>query len=213
MTPRTAWVFPYALLMSSLLMALAAGSGVAAPAPPVDLPPIPGKDVEAAIGMAENAGGLGAATFLFAEEDSPWAALVVNAGTPEGVDRVSVTYTSETRSLLLEVEDDLPTNVVTILVSGAFVEDFVADADGSLSIEVPDAVNYEGLVASEEAGGEEVYVFVVTHFSVHTILLTPLAGGFPSIGEVGLNATGWVLVGTAVALVVGAAGLALRRRE
>ncbi len=207
----SARVWAYALTISSLLMVLALGAGAAAPAPPVDLPPIPGKEVETAIGMAENAGGLGAATFVFAQEDGLWAALVVNASTSDGVDRVSVTYDSETRSLTIEVEDDLPTNVVTILVSGAFVEALVAGADGSPIIEIPEAVNYEGLVASEEAGGEEVYVFVVTHFSVQSIRISPaLESTLPGVR--GLTPVGWAFVGIAGLVVLLAAATALRKR-
>lgn len=212
MTRRTPGVWTHALLAPLLVVALAASAGAIAQTPPVELPPIPGKTVETAVGLAENAGGFGAATFVFAEEDGLWAALVVDAGTEEGVDRVSVTYTPETRSLLVEVEDDLATNVVTILVNAGFVEDLVAEEDGGLTIEIPQAVNYEGRKASEEAGGAEVYVFVVTHFSIHSILLSP-SGGLPFVPESGLTATGWVMVGAAAAIVLGAAGLALRRRD
>lgn len=213
MAPRTMWTLALATLTSCLLLAQATGSGAALPAPPVDLPPIPGKTAETAIGLAQDAGGLGAATFVLAEEALPWAALVVNAGTPDGVDRVSVTYDAETRTLTIEVEDNLPSNVVTILVNGEFVEDLVAGADGSLTVEIPDAVNYQGLVASDDAGGAEVYVFVVTHFSTHTIRLAPQAGSFPLSGEAGLNAMGWALVAGATVVVLAAAGAALRRRE
>ncbi len=202
-----------AALMLCLLMVSMAGSGASVPAPPVELPPIPGKSVEIAIGIAQNAGGRGVATFVFAQEDGLWAALVVNATTPDGVDRVSVAYTLETRTLTIEVEDEVPSNVVTILVNGAYVEDLVAASDGSLIVEVTDAVNYGGLVASEDAGGEEVYVFIVTHFSVQTIRLSPASLELTLPDANLLTPVGWALVGVAVLVVLLATVIGTSRRQ
>lgn len=208
---RGAWM--PAFLASCLLLALQVGGGAALPSPPIELPPIPGKIVKTAIGLAQNAGGLDNATFIFAEEDGPWAALVVNAGTEDGVDRVSLTYTSDTRTLTIEAEDAAPTNVVTILVNLEFVEALVAPPDGRLIVRISDAVTYQGLVASDDAGGEEVYVFVVTHFSVQTIRISP-ASLEPTLPDVyRLTLVGWAFVGIAALVVLLAAVAALRKRQ
>ncbi len=93
------------------------------------------------------------------------------------------------------------------------MEDLVAASDGSLIVEVTDAVNYAGLVASEDAGGEEVYVFIVTHFSVQTIRISP-ASLVPTLPDANLlSPVGWALVGVAALVVLLATVAATRRRQ
>ncbi len=199
--------------MASLVsMTLLLGAFAAAqPQPPVELPPVP-FDIETAIGLATGAGGTGVATFLFAEDVEPWAALIVRAGTPDGIDRVTVTLSQEDRSVTIEAEDAEHTNVVTILVNKAFIDTYIASSENDLSIEVSDAVNYQGLTTSADAGGVNVYVFVIVHFSVQSLKLSAetLAPG-ALLGSEGLTALGWTVVGLALAAIAVASLVVLRR--
>ena len=130
-------------------------------APPVD-------GAEAFVGRAEDAAAHGAATFLKVEGYEPWAALVINAGDPAGVDAVTISF--EDGTLIIEAEDENDANSVTILVNKAFADEHIADSEGDLDIEVSDAVNYEGLDNSNaSAGGGAMYVFHIEHFSTQTI--------------------------------------------
>ncbi|NIN69504.1 MAG: hypothetical protein GTO63_33435 [Anaerolineae bacterium] len=205
---------PTLALAFLLVYTLTFGSLVAAqPEPPVELPPVPYPDIEFAIGVATGAGGTGVATFLFTEGRDPWAALVVEAGTPDGIDRVTVTFSMETKTLTIEAEDIEPTNEVSILVSKAFVVAFIESLEDGLVIEVSEAINYQGPTISADAGGAEVYVFVVTHFSLQSIRIFPKIVNDALFGDEGLTATGWAVVGVAVAVVVVAALVAVRKRR
>lgn len=205
-----------ALIAGALFMGLVLLFGSLASAqhvqPPVDLPPAP-FDIETAIGVATGAGGTGVATFVFADGIEPWSALIVRAGTSDGVDRVTLTLSMETRTLTIEAEDSVPTNVATILVNKDFVRTYVETAEDSLAIQVSQAVNYQGLTVSDDAGGAEVYVFNVTHFSTQTIKISPSAlNGDVFLGADGLTIMGWAVIGAAVVVTAVAAGIALRKR-
>jgi len=133
--------------------------------PPFD-PPVDGG--EAHENRAENAASNGAATFLWVEGYQPWAALVINAGDPAGIDAVTVSFEDET--LTIEATDSNSTNHVTILINKAFADEHLADSEGDLNIETSDAVNYDGMDESNaSAGGGGVYVFQVEEFSTQTI--------------------------------------------
>ncbi|MEF8873205.1 MAG: FixG Ig-like domain-containing protein, partial [Candidatus Thermoplasmatota archaeon] len=136
---------------------------------PIDFePPVDQEDAEAFIGKAKNAAAFGAVTFLKVEGYEPWAALVVNAGDPRGVDAVTVSF--EDGTLIIEAEDENETNHVTILVNKAFADKYLGESEGDIEIEVSDAVNYEGLDNSNaSAGGGAMYVFHIEHFSTQTI--------------------------------------------
>ncbi|MBS3781931.1 MAG: hypothetical protein KGY68_04915 [Candidatus Thermoplasmatota archaeon] len=136
---------------------------------PID-PPVnpPNKEGEAFKNEAQNAASRGAATFLYVEGYEPWAALVINAGDPAGVDAVTVSFEDDT--LIIEATDSNDTNHVTILVNKAFADEHLADSEGDLNIETSDAVNYDGLDNSNaSAGGGAMYVFHIEHFSTQTI--------------------------------------------
>jgi len=134
-------------------------------APPFDPP---GRDPEMRENRAENAARSGVATFLQVEGYDPWAALVINAGDPAGVDAVTVSFEDET--LRIEAEDENDTNHVTILINKAFADEHLADSEGNLNIETSDAVNYDGLDESNaSAGGRAMYVFHIEHFSTQWI--------------------------------------------
>ncbi|MBS3790794.1 MAG: hypothetical protein KGY66_07760, partial [Candidatus Thermoplasmatota archaeon] len=110
----------------------------------------------------------------------PWAALVINAGDPAGVDAVTVDFEDDT--LTIEATDSNDTNHVTILVNKAFADEHLADSEGDLNIETSDAVNYDGLDNSNEsAGGGAMYVFQVESFSTQTIEISE-SGWLPSLG-------------------------------
>ncbi|MFP3872365.1 MAG: hypothetical protein ACOC55_00940 [Candidatus Natronoplasma sp.] len=133
--------------------------------PPFD-PPV--EDGEAYRNRSENAAANGSATFLQVEDYQPWAALVINAGDPAGVDAVTVSFEDDT--LIIEATDSNDTNHVTILVNRAFADEHLADSEGDLDIETSDAVNYDGLDNSNaSAGGGGMYVFQVESFSTETI--------------------------------------------
>lgn len=207
---RTALVTMVSLVTLALLLG---GLVSAQTEPPVELPPVP-FDIESAIGLATDAGGTGVATFLFAEGVEPWAALIVRAGSPDGIDRVSVTLSQESRTVTIEAEDADSTNVVTILVNEAFIDTYVATAEADLSIEVSEAVNYDGIEASADAGGVEVYVFVVMHFSTQSITLSAQTSSLGTLlGPGGLTVMGWIVVGAALAAILVASFVAFRRRR
>ncbi|MFW5907923.1 MAG: hypothetical protein ACOC55_00870 [Candidatus Natronoplasma sp.] len=141
-------------------------------------PPVDGAD--AVVGRAKNAAAYGAVTFLRVEGYEPWAALVINAGDPAGVDAVTVSF--EDGTLIIEAEDENDANSVTILVNKAFADEHIADSEGDLDIEVSDAVNYEGMENSNaSAGGGAVYVFHIEHFSTQTIEISE-ANALPFLG-------------------------------
>ncbi|MFW6048452.1 MAG: hypothetical protein ACOC87_04090, partial [Candidatus Natronoplasma sp.] len=126
------------------------------------------EQAENAVNRAENASSSGVATFLWVEGYEPWAALVVNAGDPRGVDEITVSFENDT--LRIEATDENHTNHVTILVNKQFADDYLAESEGDIDINVSDAVNYEGLEESNETADEgAVYVFHIEHFSTQWI--------------------------------------------
>ncbi|MFO7991358.1 MAG: hypothetical protein R6U61_03570 [Thermoplasmata archaeon] len=136
-------------------------------------PPVEG--AEGYVNQARNASSYGAATFLQVEGYTPWAALVINAGNPDGVDMVTVTFDDETDTLTIEAQDSNDTNHASIMVNKAFADEYIADSEGNLDISTSDAVNYEGLDNSNEsAGGGAVYVFHIEHFSTQTVSMSPV---------------------------------------
>ncbi|MEF8832978.1 MAG: hypothetical protein V5A66_05630, partial [Candidatus Thermoplasmatota archaeon] len=104
--------------------------------PPVD-------DGEARENRAEDAAANGSATFIKVEGYDPWAALVINAGDPAGVDAVTVDF--ENNTLIIEATDSNETNHVSILINKAFADEHLAEAEDDLEINTSDAVNYDGL--------------------------------------------------------------------
>jgi len=160
--------------------------------PPFD-PPFnpPNRAGEAFRNRAENASSRGAATFLYVEDYEPWAALVINAGDPAGVDAVAVSFENET--LRIEATDSNDTNHVTILINKAFADEHLADSEGNLNIETSDAVNYDGLDESNaSAGGRAMYVFHIEHFSTQWIEISEEDRIIPFLG------TSMILVAVAV---------------
>ncbi|MFW6375903.1 MAG: hypothetical protein ACOCZJ_01950, partial [Thermoplasmatota archaeon] len=141
-------------------------------------PPVEGG--QAFTDKAENAAANGAATFLRVEGYEPWAALVVNAGNPDGVDAVTVSFENDT--LAIDAQDSNETNHVMILVNKEFADEHLADSEGDLDIETSDAVNYDGLDESNQsAGGGGMYVFHIEHFSTQTIEISA-ADDIPFVG-------------------------------
>jgi len=134
---------------------------------PIDIdPPVEGGETFRS--KAQNAASHGAASFLWVEGYEPWAALVINAGDPRGVDTVTASFEDDT--LRIEATDDNNTNHVSILINKEFADEHLADAEGDLDIEFSDAVNYQGLDNSNaSAGGGAVYVFHIEHFSTQWI--------------------------------------------
>ncbi len=158
--------------MSVILIALIpvslATTSIAEESGPIDDfdPPVDGGEMFR--NRAENAASHGAATFLKVEDYEPWAALVINAGDPRGVDAVSASF--EDGTLRIEAQDSNSTNHVTILINKEFADEYLADAESDLEIETSDAVNYEGMDNSNaSAGGGAMYVFQVEEFSTQTI--------------------------------------------
>ncbi len=136
-------------------------------------PPV--EDAQAYINQAQNAAANGAATFLMVEDYEPWAALVINAGNPMGVDMVTVSF--EDGVLRIEATDSNTTNHASILINRAFADKYLADSEGDLNISTSDAVNYEGLDNSNaSAGNSAVYVFRIEHFSTHYIEMSAVIG-------------------------------------
>ncbi|MBS3816978.1 MAG: hypothetical protein KGY76_05385 [Candidatus Thermoplasmatota archaeon] len=156
------------MMMSGALMGLYTEVG-SAQGPPEEIdPPVDREDAEAFKDRAENASAHGAATFLKVEGYEPWAALVINAGDPRGVDAVTVDFDDET--LIIEAEDSNETNHVTILFNKEFADEHLADAESDLDINTSDAVNYQGLDNSNASAGDNaMYVFQIDHFSTQTI--------------------------------------------
>ncbi len=147
-------------------------------------PPV--EDGQAYMNQAQNAAANGAVTFLMVEGYEPWAALVVNAGNPMGVDMVTVSF--EDGVLRIEATDSNTTNHASVLINRAFADKYLADSEGNLNISTSDAVNYEGLDNSNaSAGNSAAYVFHIEHFSTQYIEMSatvepndfdpPVAGG------------------------------------
>ncbi len=135
---------------------------------------------------AENAAQNGAATFIEVEGYSPWAVCVINAGKPDGIDAVTVSFKNET--LTISATDSDSTQSVHILINKAFADKYLADSEGDLDIDVSDAVNYEGIqnenVSADD--GNLVYVFHINHFSTQYISISESDGILPSIPFMGL---------------------------
>jgi hypothetical protein len=168
--------------------------------PPVDLPQIPG--AEWYVGSATGIGGTGAASFLYVEGMTPWAILVVNAGNPLGVEAVTVSYDSMSKTLTITVTDSDSTNYVTILVNKAFVDAFISASDGVLDVRLTNGVSDKGRTAEfAPIPGVAVYVFQVEHFSTQTIAIGSKLITYALVG------------GVAGLLVVVAVVLAIRRRR
>ena len=148
--------------------------------PPNDfVPPVDG--AQAYTDEALNAAAHGAATFLKVEGYEPWAALVVNAGDPRGVDAVTISF--EDNILRIEATDSNSTNYVSILINKAFADRHLADAEGNLDISVSDAVNYQGMDNSNaSASHAAVYVFHIEHFSTQWIEISAEDDGIPYPG-------------------------------
>ncbi len=129
------------------------------------------EDVEEYIGNAKNAAAHGSATFLEVEGYEPWAALVVNAGDPRGVDEVTISFEEEV--LRIEATDGNSTNHVSILINKAFADEYLDESEGNIDISFSDAVNYEGIDKSNASAGHgAVYVFHIEHFSTQWIEMT-----------------------------------------
>lgn len=187
------------LAVSPLSGAVGPPSGTT-PAPGSDLPPVPGS--EWAVAHASNAAHGGAATFIYAEGVTPWAVLVINAGDPHGVAAVNVSYDANTKTLTVTAQDSNSTNHVTILVNKAFVDRFISAAQGVLDVRMTNGVRDEGEAASHPgAGGSDVYVFQVDHFSTQVITMSSRLLTYVAIG------------GAAGLVVVAAVVVALRRRR
>ena len=142
--------------------------------------------------------GTGAADFLFVEGYTPWAALIINAGDPTGVDRVTATFDEDTETLTIEATDNNSTNRVTILVNKAFADEYIASSEGKLDISTSHAVNYEGLETSNASAGGGVYVFHITGFSTQTITMSK-ASGIPFPGVV---ATSFAILAAAGSMIL-----------
>lgn len=139
-------------------------------------------NAEAYYDSAENAAKEGLATFLGVQGYTPWAALVINAGNPAGIDVVTVDFVEETETFTIKATDSDPTNYVTILINKAFADKYITDSEGDIEIETSDAVNYEGMDNSNDsAGGGAVYVFQIEHFSTQSIILTTKEAPFPGL--------------------------------
>lgn len=152
---------------------------LAADTPDDDFEP-PVEDGQAFTNKANNAAANGAATFLRVEGYQPWAALVINAGDPDGVDAVTVDFDDET--LTIEATDSNSTNHVTILINKRFADEHLADSEGDLDIEVSDAVNYDGMNnTNDSAGGDSVYVFQIEEFSTQTIEISEKSLPYPGL--------------------------------
>ena len=118
--------------------------------------------------QAQNAAANGAATFLRIEGYKPWAVLIINAGNPHGVDQVTASFENDT--LIINAEDGNHSNHVTIIVNKDFADEYLAESENDLKFNLSDAVNYEGMKEQNgSAGGNDVYVFHIEHFSTQTI--------------------------------------------
>lgn len=163
-----------------LLMGIMPLATVSTAQAPIEFdPPAGGDNAEGYVNEAQNAAANGAVTFLRVEGYEPWAALVVNAGDPRGVDAVTASFEDDT--LTIEAQDSNSTNHVTILINKKFADEHLADSEGDIDIETSDAVNYEGMNDSNEsAGGNAVYVFQISEFSTQTIKMS--AESMPFVG-------------------------------
>jgi len=172
------------VILSVILIALIpvsiATTSIAEESGPIDEfdPPVEGGEMFR--NRARNASSNGAATFLKVEDYEPWAALVINAGDPRGVDSVTASFEDDT--LRIEAQDNNHTNRVTILINKEFADEYLADAEGDLEIETSDAVNYDGLDNSNaSAGGGAVYVFHIEHFSTQYIEMSGIVDIDPPV--------------------------------
>ncbi len=198
-----------------MVIALPLLTGTAA-ASPIDeksgQPSVRGMQTEVYTERAMEAGHEGYATFIYAESIEEWVALVYNATSQDGIDRVNVAFDDDSRTLTIEAEDALQDNGATVLVNVEVVDEFVKGGDGGLVIEVSEGVQYMGSTISDEVGGLKVYLFVLSHFSVQSITISPEVLP-PIIVEEGLTATAWAFLVGGALLAASAAAFALRRRE
>ncbi len=180
-------------------------------------PSVEGMETESYTEQATEAGHVGYATFVYADGIDEWVALVFNATSQDGVDRVSVIFSSDSRTLMIEAEDALHDNAAIVLVNGGVVDEFVKGRDGGLRIEVSEGVQYMGPTISDTVGGLNVYLFVLSHFSIQSITMAPEVlppvVPPPVLTQEGLTTTGWALLVSGALLAVAAAIVALRRRE
>lgn len=175
-------------------------------------PSVTGMQTEVYTERATEAGHVGFATFINAEGIDEWVALVFNAKSHDGVDRVSVALSHDSRTLTIEAEDAIHDNTATVLVNVEVVDEFVKGGDGGLVIEVSEGVQYMGPTLSDEVGGLNVYLFVLSHFSTQSITISPEVLP-PVVTQEGLTATGWAFLGAGSLFAVTAAFIALRRRD
>ncbi len=114
--------------------------------------------------------GPSAVTFLCVDGYSPWAAMVVEAGTPMGFDSIVISF--DGNNLRIEVTDQ-QSRAVTILVNKAFADQHLDSSEGNLDIRTSDAVNYEGLQDTVQGVPEGIegpfYVFIITSFSIRWV--------------------------------------------
>lgn len=189
-----------AVLTAASPLAGALGGQAVGTGPGSDLPSVPNS--EWAVTHAPGAAHSGAATFVYAEGVLPWAVLVINAGDPHGVAAVNVTYDANAKTLTVTAQDSNSTNHVTILVNKAFVDRFISASKGVLDVRETNGVRDEGEATSHAgAGGSDVYVFQVDHFSTQVITLSSKLLTYVVIG----GAAGLVVL---VAVIV-----AVRRRR
>ena len=161
---------------------------------------VPVDGADAYTSTAENIGGTGAVDFLFVEGYTPWAAMVVNAGDPNGVDMVTISFDTETDTLSIELTDSDSANHATVLVNKAFADKYIGESEDDLAFELSDAVNFDGMDNSNAStGGGAVYVFQIEHFSTQTIEISGASQeGIPFMGVFSL-----ILLTAAVAVIVG----------
>ncbi len=205
------------LIVAAVVMVIALhlliGTAAAFPSYVKSAPPsVEGMETESYTERATEAGHLGYATFVYAGSINDWVALVFNAASQDGIDRVSVVFSSDSRTLMIEAEDALHDNAATVLVNGAVVDEFVKGGDGGLLIEVSEGVQYMGPTISDTVGGLSVYLFVLSHFSIQSITISPEVLP-PVLTQEGLTTTGWAFLAGGALLAVAAAIIALRRRE
>lgn len=75
-------------------------------------------------------------------------------------------------------------------------------------------MNHQGVTSSADAGGVQVYVFAITPFSIQSIRISPkISDDLTILGPEGPTVTGWALAGAALAVIVVAALVVLRKRR
>lgn len=166
--------------------------------PPIDLP----SQFQCAFGEATS---LSAVTFLCVEGYAPWAALIVEAGDPFGIDQATATFDGTTLRIEVTDSDEGVDPNVIILINKAFADDHLVEFGSDPAIQTSDAVNYEGLESSHTQApggiGGPFYVFIISSFSTQFI---EMSKGFPVLLVAG---------GAVAALVVLAAVVVLLRRR